>query len=69
MYIFEWDDEIITGYEVIDKQHRELYERINTFFNATNRNQEKEIMDDMMRYLNGFFVEHFTDEEKNSSRR
>jgi len=64
MYIFEWNDEIITGFDNIDKQHRELYNRINDFFNATNRNQEKKIMDDMMHYLNGFFVEHFTDEEK-----
>lgn len=64
MYIFEWDETLLTGNASIDHQHKELYERIKAFFKATTRNRESEVVDEMLHFLNGFLVEHFADEEK-----
>jgi hemerythrin len=34
-----WDDSLLTGVDIIDRQHRELVDRINKLLEASN--QEK----------------------------
>ncbi len=59
----KWNDELVTGVERIDNQHREIIYRLNEFIKISTFEDEKEI-DHMIRFLGGYLIDHFDTEEE-----
>lgn len=58
----EWSDDLLTGIGIVDAQHKELFVRVQNFFNAIdegNMNAVSETVD----YLAEYVIEHFSAEE------
>lgn len=60
----EFTDELITGNEMIDSQHKELIEKINDLLIAIENDKGKEESKKMMDYLCEYVDFHFGEEEK-----
>ena len=59
-----WSDELTTGNEEIDEQHKTIFNITNIFIDAYLKNEGKEILGDMLVFLIGYAVDHFVYEEK-----
>jgi hemerythrin len=62
--LIKWTEDLATGHEVIDGQHRELYRRINVLLAAAKQGRGKADVGEFIRFLSGHVLEHFRDEEK-----
>ncbi len=60
----EWSVELSTGVEKIDNQHKELIKRINQLRGAAREGKGKEIIDDLMVFLEDYIKNHFGEEER-----
>lgn len=60
----EFDDNLITGNEMIDSQHRELIAKINDLLAACERDNGSEETEKMLTYLSDYVNFHFEAEEK-----
>lgn len=60
----EFDDNLITGNEMIDSQHKELIDKINDLLAACESDNGKEEACRMMDYLKQYVDFHFGEEEK-----
>ncbi len=58
-----WGEHLATGIEAIDGQHRELFERLNTFLAACDAGQGKDELLGMLQFLDDYVVFHFRAEE------
>ena len=59
----EWTQDLSVGVKAIDDQHKELINRMNSFFDVMKGgNKEQEIMK-MLDFLADYVVTHFRDEE------
>ena len=63
------DQEHTIGIEEIDQQHEELLERMDYLRDAMRRGQSREIIQDTLRFLEKYVVEHFDTEVKYMQRR
>lgn len=59
----EWTDDLKTGDEGIDADHREILERIRAFQAAYHAGQGEETLVPLMQYLEGYIERHFAEEE------
>lgn len=59
----EWTPDLSVGVEQIDAQHRELFRRINELVEAVRKSECKYIIDDVIKFLHDYVIEHFGDEE------
>jgi hemerythrin len=59
----EWNSEFEIGNPLIDSQHQELFFNAVKLQNAIERNEVKEVIDDLMSFLGEYTVSHFNDEE------
>ncbi len=59
-----WGEHLATGIEEIDEQHRELFRRLNAFFDACDAGKEKKELVGMLRFLDDYVVIHFRAEER-----
>lgn len=59
----EWNDNLLTGVEKIDNQHKELLRRVNNVLDACNQRKGKEIVGETLDFLESYVAEHFHDEE------
>ena len=67
-----WTDDLLTGNETIDNQHKEIFHRINKLYEAANEYQElyqlKKVGDrrlkETLHFLADYVEEHFRDEEE-----
>lgn len=59
----QWTDDLATGIERIDEQHRELYQRVAGLHEAMRGGRLDEVPA-MVDYLQRYAVEHFAAEEK-----
>lgn len=59
-----WTEDLATGVEILDAQHRELFARIDALLEACMQRRGAEQMLDTMRFLEGYVVEHFGMEEE-----
>ncbi len=66
--MLEFDPILLTGVEDIDRQHRELFERVATLLEATRSRRSKEEVLRMIEYLGGYAVDHFAAEEREMDR-
>jgi len=59
-----WDDSLRTDIELIDGQHRELFERANRLFEAVGRGKNDKAVGEALQFLMGYVKRHFHAEEK-----
>ena len=60
---YKWRPEYNTGDQVIDDQHKLIFEAANTFFDAMRHNKEDDILDQSFELLLHYTNTHFKDEE------
>ncbi|WP_379127182.1 bacteriohemerythrin [Paenibacillus sp. sgz500958] len=62
--MISWKDSYNIGVETIDCQHRQLLVRLNDFFEACTNQQGKEKIDETLKFLKEYTIEHFGSEEQ-----
>ncbi len=59
-----WNDNLATGIEKIDNQHKEIFKRVNLLLTSMkDRNSKDEVLK-LVDFLEEYVIEHFSDEEK-----
>jgi len=60
-----WQETFCIGMDIIDKQHRELFQKTEELLNEVRDNsvKNKEKIVSMILFLKGYAVNHFADEE------
>lgn len=59
-----WHDELLTGNEEIDEQHRELFRKFDSLAQACKAKQGKDEIGRLLWYLKRYVRKHFSCEEK-----
>ncbi len=59
-----WTPAIKVGVEEIDEQHKELFERINTCFEALDAGVKRSDIAGAIGFMRAYVLKHFRDEEK-----
>lgn len=60
----DWNDELLTGMEEIDSQHRELFTRFHVFSTACDEGKGREELMPLLGFLDEYIRDHFRFEEK-----
>jgi len=60
----EMEQDFGIGIEQIDKQHRELLDRMDLLRDAMRRGKSRETIHSTLRFLENYVIEHFTTEER-----
>lgn len=60
----EWNSNLLTGIELIDTQHQELFNRINRLVDAIDQGQEQKEVLDTIQFLESYILTHFQDEQE-----
>jgi hemerythrin len=60
---YVWDDSFKTGNELIDKQHKQLFEAINDLLKISSGGESAELKKSLD-FLNEYTIKHFFDEEQ-----
>lgn len=60
----DWSDSLASGNELIDSQHKQLFDHMNTFFNSINREFGHEITVRTLNFLVKYVSFHFSSEEE-----
>lgn len=58
-----WTEDLATGVDEIDRQHKELFSRVNALLAAMSEGRGKEHLHTVVRFLEDYVVTHFTTEE------
>ena len=58
-----WNDSLRLGVEEIDKQHEELFERVNGFISACEQGAKAPVVIRLMQYMQSYVRDHFEQEE------
>ena len=58
-----WNDSLSVGVDLIDNQHKELFGRIDSFYDTLRRGGDSKEVLDMLVYMQNYVVTHFTAEE------
>lgn len=58
-----WKEDLATGVEEIDNQHKELFRRINNLLDACTQGKGKDEVLNTIRFLDDYVMVHFTAEE------
>jgi hemerythrin len=61
---FNWDQTLFTGNEAIDRQHQELFRRLESLVEAAQGTDCSKKVSDAMAFLENYIFRHFTAEEK-----
>lgn len=59
----EWDESLATGIATIDKQHQELFRRVDALYEACRLGKGKEEASKTLKFLEAYVMEHFGTEE------
>ena len=59
----EWRNDLATGIDKIDTQHKELISRINLLFAACSKGKAKDEVKETLKFLQDYVVVHFGTEE------
>jgi hemerythrin len=60
----KWTEDLSTGIEKIDEQHKELFEKINDLVAAVRQSVCKYKIGDVIKFLEDYVFFHFGEEEK-----
>jgi hemerythrin len=66
--MLEFDPILLTGVDEIDRQHREIFERVGALLEATRSRSSKEEVLRLVEFLGAYAVEHFAAEERQMAR-
>jgi hemerythrin len=61
---YSWDVSLETGNQLIDGQHKQLINAVNSLLDACQKGRGQEEMVNTLEFLNAYIVKHFSDEEK-----
>jgi hemerythrin len=61
---YEWDNSLETGNELIDSQHKGLFDAINKLLETCRQGKGKEELSKSLDFLNQYTIQHFFDEEQ-----
>ncbi|HHW31595.1 MAG TPA: hemerythrin family protein [Clostridiaceae bacterium] len=59
----KWTSDLSVGVEYIDSQHKLLFEKANDLFEAGKNRKSKEVIAEMLNFLDEYTKQHFRDEE------
>lgn len=59
-----WTPDLSVGVELIDEQHKALFEKAEQLFEAGKNNRAKEYVGELLRFLDEYTRKHFGDEER-----
>ncbi len=59
-----WDESLSTGIDEIDNQHKEIINRIVEIQNKVDEGMSMEEIDEMVRFIGGYVIDHFAKEEE-----
>lgn len=62
--ILNWTEDIAVGVDIIDEQHKKLFEYLNDFADAIDNNTGAGEISKITRFLDNYVIEHFDTEEK-----
>ena len=60
---YQWDSTLESGYEVVDRQHKQLIGAHNNLINAVFSGKGDRAVLDTLDFLIGYVTKHFADEE------
>ena len=60
----DWRDDLLTGNEEIDAQHRELFARFNLLLQACQEGKGRAEVSNLLGFLNDYVRSHFAAEER-----
>ncbi len=60
----EWTEDLVTGSFEIDRQHKELFKRINALLEACRQGKGKAEISKVVQFLDDYVATHFAEEEK-----
>ena len=60
----QWTQDLSVGVDEIDKQHKELFNRINNLFDAIRHGKGREDVGTLINFLEDYTVMHFALEER-----
>ena len=61
---YHWDSSLESGYEKVDKQHKQLVAAVNNLMDASSSGKGDQAVMETLDFLTGYAVKHFADEEK-----
>ena len=64
MELFKWTDEYSVKSEVLDTQHKKLFEIINNLYSAFAKNEHNKILGDILEELHQYTIYHFSEEAR-----
>jgi hemerythrin len=62
--LVKWSPEYAVGVPAIDRQHQELFSKINDLLEACNRGEGKQVLGEVLSFLESYVQIHFGTEEK-----
>ncbi len=60
----QWSKDMEIGHHQVDREHKQLVEKINEFYHACNEGTASEEALNILRFLKQYTVSHFAHEEK-----
>jgi hemerythrin len=63
MTYYEWTNDLETGNDLIDSQHKELIQAINNLLNACANGKGRDEISTTVDFLSNYTVKHFSEEE------
>ncbi|MBF0553850.1 MAG: hemerythrin family protein [Nitrospirae bacterium] len=60
---FQWTENLAVGVELMDEQHKELFQRVNAFVEAVAQNKESVFVEELIKNLESYIETHLTLEE------
>jgi hemerythrin len=61
---FKWTEEMSVGHDVIDMQHKELFDKLNVLLESILKDDVEKIIDDMLIFFEKYMNEHLYYEER-----
>ena len=61
---YELTPDLITGNNLIDTEHKQLFDAINALLDACGQGKGREKLMDTIKFLNNYVNKHFSDEER-----
>lgn len=61
---YELTKDLLTGNQLIDSEHKELFNAINTLLDACAQGKGRDSLPGTIRFLNNYVAKHFGDEEQ-----
>ena len=59
----KWTTNLSVGVEKIDEQHKIWFDKANNLFQAGKNRKSREVIEEMLQFLDEYTKEHFSDEE------